>query len=231
MVVLSHVKGHIQAVLGGAIKNLSMGGVSFAPRNDTWQHGRGKMHFLMGDIMEWDESKCTLCNDCMNICPMESITFPDDKYTVDKEKCWRCGRCARVCPVEAIAVPITHEIFMKALAEGAKAVLDTFSKHRIIYMNFLIEMQPECDCMPMADPPVAQDQGILISDDPVAIDTATLDILSRIKPLPDSRASDIIMKEGWDIFSLLHKKDGRLQLKEAESLGLGSSDYELIKVG
>ncbi len=231
MVVLSHVKGHIQAVLGGAIKNLSMGGVSFAPRNDTWQHGRGKMHFLMGDIMEWDESKCTLCNDCMNICPMESITFPDDKYTVDEEKCWRCGRCARVCPVEAITVPITHEIFMKALAEGAKAVLDTFNKHRIVYMNFLIEMQPECDCMPMADPPVAQDQGILISDDPVAIDTATLDILSRIKPLPDSRASDIIMKEGWDIFSLLHKKDGRLQLKEAESLGLGSSDYDLIKVG
>jgi len=231
MVVLTHVKGHIQAVLGGAIKNLSMGGVSFAPRNDTWQHGRGKMHFLMGDIMEWDETKCTLCHDCMNICPMECITFPDDKYTVDKENCWRCGRCARVCQVEALAVPITHEIFMKALAEGAKAVLDTFKKHRILYVNFMLEMQPECDCMPMADPPVAQDQGILISDDPVAIDAATLDILSRVTPLPDSRASDIQMKEGWDIFSLLHKKDGKLQIKEAEKLGLGSSDYELINVG
>jgi len=231
MVVLTHVKGHIQAVLGGAIKNLSMGGVSFAPRNDTWQHGRGKMHFLMGDIMEWDEKKCSLCHDCVEICPMKSITFPDDKYTVDKETCWRCGRCARVCPMEALAVPITHEIFMKALAEGAKAVLDTFDKNRILYVNFLLEMQPECDCMPMADPPVAQDQGILISDNPVAIDAATLDILSRIKPLPDSRASDIKMKEGWDVFSLLHKKDGRLQIREAERLGLGSSDYELIKVG
>ncbi|MEN6321644.1 MAG: DUF362 domain-containing protein [Syntrophaceae bacterium] len=231
MVVLTHVKGHIQAVLGGAIKNLSMGGISFAPQNDTWQHGRGRMHFLMGDIMEWDETKCTLCHDCMNICPMECITFPDDKYTVDKENCWRCGRCARVCQVEALAVPITHEIFMKALAEGAKAVLDTFEKHRILYVNFMLEMQPECDCMPMADPPVAQDQGILISDDPVAIDAATLDILSRVTPLPDSRASGIQMKEGWDIFSLLHKKDGKLQIQEAEKLGLGSSEYDLIKVG
>lgn len=231
MMVLTHVKGHIQAVLGGAIKNLSMGGVSFAPRNDTWQHGRGRMHFLIGDIMEWDESKCTLCYDCMNVCPMECITFPDDKYTVDNANCWRCGRCARVCPVEAIAVPITHEIFMKALVEGAKAVVDTFEKRRILYINFLLEMQPECDCMPMADPPVAQDQGILISDDPVAIDAATLDILSRVKPLPDSRAADITMKDGWDIFSLLHKKDGKLQIKEAEQLGLGSSDYELVKVG
>jgi hypothetical protein len=231
MVILTHVKGHIQAVLGGAIKNLSMGGVSLAPRNGAWKHGRGKLHFLVGDIMEWDEAKCTLCYDCMNICPMECITFPDDIYTVDKKKCQRCGRCARVCPMEAIAVPITHEIFMKAIAEGAKAVLSTFRKHRILYANFLLEMQPECDCMPIADPPVAQDQGILISDDPVAIDAATLDILSKVRPLPDSRASDIKMKEGWDIFSLLHKKDGKLQIKEAEHLGLGRSDYKLIRVG
>lgn len=231
MVVLTHVKGHIQAVLGGAIKNISMGGISSAPRGGDWHQGRGKMHFLMGEIMQWDESKCTLCLDCMNVCPIGAITFPDDTYTVDKVKCWRCGRCARVCPVEAIEVPVSHEIFMKAVAEGANAVLKTFEPDRIVYINFLLEMQPECDCMPMADPPIAQDQGILISHDPVAIDTATLDILSRISPLPDSRASDLVLKDGWDILSLLHKKDGRLQLAEAEKLGLGNSEYELEVVG
>ena len=231
MVVLTHVKGHIQAVLGGALKNISMGGVSQAPRGGDWHQGRGKMHFLMGDLMQWDETKCILCLDCMNVCPAECITFPDDTYTVNKEKCWRCGRCARVCPVEAISVPVTHELFMRAVAEGAKAVLSTFEPHRIVYVNFLLEMQPECDCMPLADPPVAQDQGILISDDPVAIDTATLDILSRVKPLPDSRASDITPKEGWDVFSLLHKKDGRLQIKEAEAMGLGTNDYEPVMAG
>jgi uncharacterized Fe-S center protein len=65
----------------------------------------------------------------------------------------------------------------------------------------------------------------------VAIDTATLDILSRVSPLPDSRASDLVLKEGWDLFSLLHKKDGRLQLAEAEKLGLGNSEYDLEVVG
>jgi hypothetical protein len=227
MVVLTHVKGHIQAVLGGAIKNISMGGISSAPRGGDWHQGRGKMHFLMGEIMQWDESKCTLCLDCMNVCPIGAITFPDNEYTVDKGKCWRCGRCARVCPVEAIEVPVSHEVFMKAVAEGANAILKTFEPDRIVYINFLLEMQPECDCMPLADPPIAQDQGILISHDPVAIDTATLDILSKVHPLPDSRASDLILKEGWDILSLLHKKDGRLQIAEAEKLGLGSSQYEL----
>jgi uncharacterized protein len=230
MVVLTHVKGHIQAVLGGAIKNVSMGGICAAPRGGDWHQGRGKMHFLMGEIMQWDDAKCTLCLDCMNVCPIGAISFPEDVYTVNKEKCWRCGRCARVCPVEAITVPVSHEIFMKAVAEGANAVLKTFEQGRVLYISFLLEMQPECDCMPLADTPVAQDQGILISDDPVAIDAATLDILSKVHPLPDSRAADLALKDGWDIFSLLHKKDGRLQIAHAERLGLGSSRYELETV-
>ncbi len=231
MVVLTHVKGHIQAVLGGAIKNVSMGGISAAPRGGDWHQGRGKMHFLMGEIMKWDESKCILCMDCMNVCPISAITFPDDTYTVDKEKCWRCGRCARVCPTGAIQVPISHELFMKAVAEGANALLKTFEPGRLVFINFLLDMQPECDCMPMADPSVAQDQGILISNDPVAIDAATLDILSRVSPLPDSRAAGLATREGWDIFSLLHKKDARLQIAQAEKLGLGSSSYELETLG
>jgi uncharacterized Fe-S center protein len=48
--------------------------------------------------------------------------------------------------------------------------------------------------------------------------------------LPDSRAQDIKPKEGWDIFSLIHKKDARFQIKEAERLGLGTSNYELITI-
>lgn len=56
-----------------------------------------------------------------------------------------------------------------------------------------------------------------------------MEILSRAKPLPDSRVTGIKMEEGWDVFSLLHKKDGKLQIKEAEHFGFDSSDYEPIK--
>lgn len=80
---------------------------------------------------------------------------------------------------------MTHEKFMKAVAEVANAVTSTFELKRIIYINFLTRMQPECDCIPIAENPVAQDQGILISDDPVAIDTATLDILATWTLFPD----------------------------------------------
>ncbi|MFH0796557.1 MAG: DUF362 domain-containing protein [Candidatus Omnitrophota bacterium] len=231
MIVLTHVKGHIQAVLGGAIKNVAMGGIASTPRGSGWHQGRGKIHFLAGEIMSWDKTRCVRCYDCVKICPVEAISFPDKKtYTVDAEECWRCGRCSRICPTGAITVPGSHIRFLEALAEGAAAVLSTFKKKKVFYVNFLLEMQPECDCMPVADPPVAQDQGILLSEDIVAIDTATLDILSRVKPLPDSRAEGLKMEKGKDIFSLLHKKDARLQVKFAEKSGLGSSGYRLIKI-
>ena len=58
----------------------------------------------------------------------------------------------------------------------------------MIYINFLTEIQPECDCMPAADVPVMQDQGILVSDDIVAIEQATTDMLLKAKPLPQSAA-------------------------------------------
>ena len=231
MIVLSHVKGHIQAVLGGAIKNISMGGVSAQPRNSSWKEGRGKMHFLHGDMMKWNKEKCILCFDCARVCPAECIAFIDKVYTVDKKKCFRCGRCARVCPEGAIEVPVTHENFMTAVAEGAKAVLSTFGKGKILYINFLIEMQPECDCMPIADTPVVQDQGILISDDPVAIDAATLDLVTNITPLPGSLGENISIEGDKDIFSLIHGKNGKTQLIEAEKMGLGSLNYTIEKVG
>jgi len=86
--------------------------------------------------MKWNKEKCILCFDCAKICPAECITFIDKVYTVDKKKCFRCGRCARVCPEGAIEVPVTHENFMKAVAEGAKAVLSTFDKEKFYISIF-----------------------------------------------------------------------------------------------
>lgn len=53
-------------------------------------------------------------------------------------------------------------------------VLSTFAPGKVICLNFALEVQPECDCMPMADTPLVQDQGISASDDIVAVEQATL---------------------------------------------------------
>lgn len=230
MVVCSHVKGHINAGYGGAIKNVAMGGVSSSHRECGWKCGRGSMHTLgEGDLM-WDSERCELCYQCAEVCPLNAIVFNEgDQLVWDGDTCWRCGRCVRVCQSEVLSLPGDDERFMRSLAEAAMAVLSTFEKNKVLYINFLTEIQPECDCMPAADVPVIQDKGILLSDDIVAIEQASIDMLLNSRSLPESAAPS----EGEvvrDILYEIHKKPYYIQIEEAERLGLGSRDYELVSI-
>jgi len=230
MVVCSHVKGHIQAGYGGAIKNIAMGGVSSRHRECGWKCGRGAMHTIGEGILTWDKEKCELCYQCMEICPLDVIKFENNKLKWDPKECWRCGRCERVCQTNAIKLPKDDERFMKSLAESAKTVLSTFKPYKVIYINFLTEIQPECDCMPVADVPVIQDIGILISDDIVSIEQASIDLLLRSHPLPQSATDEKDINKGDDILFKLSLKPYWLQVEEAERLGLGSRQYKIIEV-
>ncbi|MBI5101707.1 MAG: DUF362 domain-containing protein [Nitrospirae bacterium] len=230
MVVCSHVKGHINAGYAGALKNLAMGGVSSAHRSCGWKCGRGAMHTIGEGELRWDADKCGLCYQCRDICPLDAITFRDDQLSWDGNICWRCGRCERVCQSDALSMPGDDRRFMSSLAEAAKAVIGTFEADKIIYINFLAEIQPECDCMPMADVPVTQDIGILISQDLVAVEQASIDMLLKAVPLPSSLAEEKKIVAGEDILLKLHNKPYIIQVEEAQRLGLGSREYELIEI-
>jgi len=230
MVVCSHVKGHINAGYAGAIKNLAMGGVSSQHRTCGWKCGRGSMHTIGEGELVWDSEKCELCYQCRDICPLDAITFRDDELVWDGDICWRCGRCERTCQSESLALPEDNERFMRSLAEAANTVIKTFEPQKILYINFLTEIQPECDCMPAADVPVMQDIGMLVSDDIVSVEQASIDMLSAAVPLPSSLAQDKGIKSGEDILLKLHDKPYLLQILEAERLGAGSAKYEIIEI-
>lgn len=231
MVICSHVKGHINAGYAGAIKNIAMGAISGSHRHCGWKCGRGAMHAIGEGKFVWDEEKCAFCYQCEEICPLDCITFENETFGYNDERCWRCGRCTRVCPEGALTLPGgDDETFMKSLAEATAAVLSTFKHNKIIFINFLTEIQPECDCMPAADVPVIQDIGILVSDDIVSIEQASIDMLIKENPLPSSLAKDEKIKAGEDILFNLHKKPYLLQIQEAERLGLGSKKYKLIEL-
>ncbi len=230
MVVCTHVKGHIMAGYAGAIKNIAMGGVSSSHRHCGWKCGRGAMHTIGEGKLVWDRDKCILCFQCEDVCPLDCIVFKDNTFSYDDERCWRCGRCTRVCPEGGLTLPGDDQLFMKSLAEASKAVLSTFQPKKVMYINFLTEIQPECDCMPAAEVPVIQDLGILLSDDIVAIEQASIDMLLKAKPLPSSIAENTQIKDGEDVFLKLHGKPYAVQVEEAERLGLGSREYELIEM-
>jgi uncharacterized Fe-S center protein len=228
MFVCSHAKGHIQAGYGGAIKNVAMGGVSSSHRDCGWKCGRGAMHTIGEGRLIWHKERCEHCYQCEEICPLETIKFDNELFNYKEEDCWRCGRCARVCPSGALTLPGADERFMRSLAEAARAVLSTFKKGKVIYANFLTEIQPECDCMPVADVPVIQDQGILLSEDIVAVEQASVDMLLKAEPLPRSAAGEKAIVKGDDILYRLSDKPYWIQIEEAERLGLGNRKYEII---
>ena len=50
-----------------------------------------------------DESKCTLCRACTDICQFKAITIMADTLLVFPEMCHGCGGCLAVCPEGALS--------------------------------------------------------------------------------------------------------------------------------
>ena len=55
--------------------------------------------------MRVEDSKCTGCLACVDVCPLKCITVTNDEEgfvhpKVDSRKCQNCGLCDRVCPVQ-----------------------------------------------------------------------------------------------------------------------------------
>jgi len=229
MIVMSHCKGHIGPGYGGALKNVAMGGVGTRTRNNDTN--RGNIHTLEDRPPDWIQENCSWCLRCEEICPKKAITIkPKVEWRVNLSLCDRCGRCVRVCPSDALSMPITEPLFAQGMVEAAKAVLQTFSPGKVLYLNFALEIQPECDCMPMADTPLVQDQGILLSDDIVAIEQATLDLINQAQPLPQSRAFDKKITDPGNLFYRVLGRNPDLVMEWAVKLGLGSREYELITI-
>lgn len=58
--------------------------------------------FYSGELAVIDQSMCTACGECADVCRFEAIPVIDGRYIVDEISCEGCGYCARVCPVDAI---------------------------------------------------------------------------------------------------------------------------------
>ena len=61
--------------------------------------------------------------------------------------------------------------------------------------------------MPLADTPIVQDQGVMVSFDPVAIDQASVDLINRAEPIAQSKASDKKVKKGENILKAVTGKN------------------------
>ena len=109
--------------------------------------------------------------------------------------------------------------FLEAMADAAWSVADYFGGNAA-YINVMKNLSVDCDCFGAnAKPPCMGDVGILASLDPVAIDQACVDLVYASND-PGKAA----------LIERMESRHGIHTLETAESLGIGSREYELIGV-
>ena len=224
MIVMSHFKGHELAGFGGSIKNLAMG---CAP-----SRGKCDQHASRFAV---NTEKCIACGMCMANCPEKAISWKSGDGMqfafIDKALCVGCGECLTVCDPKAVAIDWATEIepFNERMAEYALGAV-TGKQGRAGYFNFLMNITPDCDCVPWSDAPLVPDIGILASTDPVALDKASYDLVNAQSGFPHSRLEHN-HEPGQDKFTgtWAHTR-GEVQFRHAESIGLGSVRYTLEEI-
>ena len=114
-----------------------------------------------------------------------------------------------------------QENFTNSMADAASAIVNYFKeKGKIVYINVLANISIACDCAGTSAPaPEIKDIGILASTDPVAIDTASLDLIKKTSE-----------KGTKPFIDQVDKLLGENTIDMAERLGVGTKNYNLINI-
>lgn len=217
LISLNHFKGHELTGFGGAIKNIGMGAGSRAGKMEM--HNAGKPHI--------DATSCVACGACKRICAHDAPHIEKGASRIDENRCVGCGRCIAICPTDAVQTNYdeSNEILQAKIAEYTAAVL---RGRPHFHVSVICDISPNCDCHAENDQPILPNVGMAASFDPVAIDQACADLCLAQKPMPGSCLEG---HDGEDYFHVSHTVT-RWQdaIAEGVRMGLGSADYELIKI-
>ena len=116
-----------------------------------------------------------------------------------------------------------QDAFIESMAAAAQAVHDYFGNgERILYISVMYKMSIDCDCNGNPQEPLIADYGILASTDPVALDQASYDIVTKIHNDEHNNTKPLLDR--------IEKQHGTHIMEWGEKIGLGSRQYELISI-
>ena len=111
-----------------------------------------------------------------------------------------------------------HDSFLECMADAAKSVVE-YMHGKMADVNIMCNMSVDCDCCAVAEDPCMDDVGILSSLDPVALDRACVDLVMN----SNDPGRDHFMER-------VNSRHGTHTIDTAETLGIGTQAYELVKV-
>ncbi len=220
LISVAHFKCHELSGFGGTLKNLGMGCAS--------RRGKLAQHSTVCPAIK--KKKCIGCGDCVGHCSQNAISLIEEKAVIDPEKCIGCGECILICPNSAIQIEWNQTIpaFLEKMVEYTMGVLQN-KEDKAVFINFITDISPACDCYPYNDAPIVRSIGIVASSDPVAIDQASVDLVNNEQALPGSCIKN--SGPGEDKFKAVYPSiDWSIQLEYAEKIGLGTREYEIVQI-
>lgn len=111
--------------------------------------------------------------------------------------------------------------FTESMAAAAQAVHD-YMKGQVLYICVMYKMSIDCDCNAHPAEPLIADYGILASTDPVALDQACYDIVTRIHNDEHNNNEPLLNR--------IAERRGTHIMEHAEKIGLGSRQYTLVSI-
>ena len=194
LIMISEPDIHKLGGINGALFNMGEGLAS----------KQGKIRQYSMSKPQVNVTKCYTCRRCLRACPVEAIYMAEKHVDIDKEKCINCGKCVEIARFGGISYSwdATSEYFSSSILQYAKRANKTLN-YRTIFINFISDINNgKNDYL-----------GILISRDPVAVDKASVDLLSK--------QSNDLSTDNKAIAGLFDK---------AISMDVGSLDYDLVTV-
>lgn len=221
IVAMTHFKCHELTGFGGAIKNLGMGCAS--------RKGKLVQHSTLAPRVS--KKGCTGCGLCPRSCAHDAIVIAEGKAFIDPKKCVGCSRCITVCPVKAIDIQWNEaaDLIMRKMSEYAKGSLRG-KDGKALFISFINQVSPACDCYGHSDAPIVNDIGICASTDPVAIDQACADLVNAARGNEGSALQSGHEPGGDKFRGCWPEIPWEVQLEHGEKIGLGSRKYELVTV-
>ncbi len=168
LVNAAHLTFHHEFTWAGAVKALGMG--------CTTKQMKLLMHAPSGKP-SFREQKCTKCGLCLKYCPGDAFQRQGGRIVLVPASCLGCGDCFGFCTGEAIDLDWggAGPELVRRTAECARGVLCTFERGKAWHLLFAVDIAANCDCIGESSGDRAlPDLGVLVSDDPVAVDLAAI---------------------------------------------------------
>ncbi|PKM69643.1 MAG: (Fe-S)-binding protein [Firmicutes bacterium HGW-Firmicutes-19] len=106
-----------------------------------------------------NHDKCTACGVCVDVCPMDALSFVDGRLILDEDMCLGCGVCVRNCAFEALTLiekktrmitPVNgaHRVVLMAVDKGMLGDLmfdnSSLASHRMMagVVNAILALPP-----------------------------------------------------------------------------------------